>query len=98
MAFREALGALPSRSRAVLRHHYVQGESIDVIARRYGVHRSTAARWVASARQLLVTETRRRVRETLHIPERELDSLMDLVASRIDVSLNQLASKNAQRD
>ena len=89
-ALRSALAALSDRSRTLLRLHYVDGLSIDQIGAIYGVHRATAARWVAGARGELLESTRRRACERLGISRTEMVSLMRLVASQLDVSLRQL--------
>jgi RNA polymerase sigma-70 factor (ECF subfamily) len=90
-ALRAALAALSDRSRTLLRLHHVDGLSIDKIGAHYGVHRATAARWVAAARGELLEGTRRRASERLGVGRTELVSLMRVVASQLDVSLRQLA-------
>ena len=89
-AFRDALAATSGRPRLILRQHHVEGLSIDKLSALHGVHRATAARWIISARESLLAETRRRLMERLKIGEVELDSLMRLVASQLNVSMNQL--------
>jgi RNA polymerase sigma-70 factor, ECF subfamily len=89
-ALRAALAALSDRSRTLLRLHHLDGLSIDRIGAVYGVHRATAARWVAGARGELLESTRRRARERLGLGTTELVSLMRMVASQLDVSLCQL--------
>jgi RNA polymerase sigma-70 factor (ECF subfamily) len=89
-AFRESMGALSGKPRTILRLHHVEGLSIDRIGAHYGVHRATAARWIIAAREELLQETRRRLMERLQLGETELDSLMRLVASQLEVSMNQL--------
>ena len=50
-AFQDALRALDSEQRNVLRLHVVEGLNIDEIGALFRVHRSTVARWIAGARQ-----------------------------------------------
>jgi RNA polymerase sigma-70 factor, ECF subfamily len=57
-AFEEALASMPHRDRSVLRHHYVEGLSIDRLGELYQVHRATAARWIARATDALSGRTR----------------------------------------
>lgn len=90
-ALRAALAALSDRSRTLLRLHHIEGLSIDKIGAHYGVHRATAARWVAAARGELIEATRRRASERLGFSGTEMVSLMRVVASQLDVSLRQLA-------
>jgi RNA polymerase sigma-70 factor (ECF subfamily) len=60
-ALEESLAALPRRHKVLLRRHYARRESIDVLARRYGVHRATVARWLAEVRAWLTRELQRRL-------------------------------------
>jgi RNA polymerase sigma-70 factor (ECF subfamily) len=86
-AFNTALGRLSKRQRSLLRFQAVDGLSIDQIGSIYHAHRSTAARWLADARALLLEETRRELAERLSLVTGELDSMMDLLAGRLDVSI-----------
>ena len=61
----------------------------------YGVHRATATRWLAQIRAQVLAETRRRLGEVLAVPARELDSVMDLVQSRLDVSLQRMLTERS---
>jgi len=87
---RAALEALPERERALLRYALVDGWTVDQIGELYGVHRATAARWVAAARDLLAEEIRKQVAGRLAIAPHEVDSLIELVRSRIDISLERI--------
>jgi len=87
-AFREAMAALTSRERNVLRMSHLDGLSIDEIGAVYHVHRSTAARWIARAQETLLTATRKSLVDRLRISETEFDSLMLLVQSHLDLSLH----------
>ncbi|MBL8953650.1 MAG: transcriptional regulator [Myxococcaceae bacterium] len=89
-AFAEAMATLDQRQRNVLQMSLVQGLSIDEVGRVYAVHRATAARWVSSAREQLVKETRQRLASRLKLEGNELDSLMGAVRSNLSVSLGAL--------
>ena len=86
-AFHDSLRELAPRARNALRHHYVHGLSIDEIGSVYGIHRSSAARRIAKARDSLLMGTRRQLVIELGVGRSELDSIMRLIESRIDVSL-----------
>ena len=86
-AFRAAFAALEPLERDLLRHHHLDGESVDQLATRHGIHRATAARWVARAREHLLAGTRERLAADLGLPDPELDSILGLIASRLEVSL-----------
>jgi RNA polymerase sigma-70 factor, ECF subfamily len=89
-AFTSALGELTPRDRNALRHHYVQGLTIDQIATMYGIHRSNAARRVAKGRDELLSATRRRLVLGLKVDRVEFESIMRLIESRIDVSIQRM--------
>ena len=89
-AVRAAIEALPERDRALLRYSLVDDWTVDQIGELYGVHRATAARWVAAARDRLGETIRREVATRLAIETGEVESLIDLVRSRIDVSLERI--------
>lgn len=89
-AFREALAALESRSRNVLRLSYVDRLTIDQIGTMYGTHRATAARWLNAAREELMEQTRARLAERLKLNQSELNSLLGALQSNLDISINRL--------
>jgi RNA polymerase sigma-70 factor (ECF subfamily) len=89
-AMRAALAALSEQSRALLRYSMVDGWTVDRIGALYGVHRATAARRVAAAREELGAAMRAELATRLAISVDEVDSIVRLVQSRIDVSLERL--------
>ncbi len=89
-AFRTALAALSERARAVLRYSLLDGWTIDTIGERYGVHRATASRWITGAREELGRGIRAELARRLAIDESQVDSIVALVTSRIEVSLDKL--------
>ena len=60
------------------------------IGRAYDVHRATAARWVAAVRTELGDRIRSELAARLKIAEDEVDSIVRLVKSRVDVSLERV--------
>ena len=89
-ALRSVLAALPERDRALLRYSLVDGWTVDQIGEAYGVHRATAARWCAAARDAFGDKLRADIAARLAIAPSEVDSLIELVRSRIDVSLERI--------
>jgi RNA polymerase sigma-70 factor (ECF subfamily) len=89
-ALREAMSALASRDRAILRLHYGEGIPVGQLAVIYGVHRATASRWLNDAQRAVLDETRALLRERLKISPAECDQLVGLVQSRLDVTLSSL--------
>jgi RNA polymerase sigma-70 factor, ECF subfamily len=89
-AFEAALRKLPDRERTVLRQHYVDELTIDELGRLYRVHRSTAARMLVRARNLVLEAIRARMMHDLDVPSQDLDSIMRMIRSQIDISLRVL--------
>ena len=87
---RTALAALPDQPRALLRYSVVDGWTVERIGALYGVHRTTAARRVAAAREELGSAIRAELAARLAISVGDVDSIVRLVQSRIDVSLERL--------
>lgn len=92
-AFLAALGQLDRRERTALRLHVLDGLTIDEIAPMYGVHRATVARWIASAKQAVLDRTRRRLMHELRLDAGDVDSLIRLVQSRIELTDDVLRSQ-----
>lgn len=91
-AFAAALADLEPRARTLLRHQVIDRLSIDKVAAIYGIHRATAARQIARARQALVSGTHERLRQQLGIDEDQLQSILQLIRSEVDVSICRLLS------
>jgi RNA polymerase sigma-70 factor, ECF subfamily len=89
-AFRTALATLTSEERNVLRLHFVEGLTLSQIGAAYQADKSTISRWISKARQALLERTRDELSKKFRLDTRELDSLMYLVQSQLDVSLGSL--------
>jgi RNA polymerase sigma-70 factor (ECF subfamily) len=86
-ALRDAFAALPSRDRALLKLHYVDGVPVERIATAYNAHRVSASRWLSAARARVLEETSRLIRERRRLTESEFESLARLVRSQLELSL-----------
>jgi RNA polymerase sigma-70 factor (ECF subfamily) len=93
-AFRKALAALSPRERSVLRLRFLDGLAVGEIATIFGVHRSTVTRWLASAEEAVSGETRRALRERIRVRPSECDRLLDLLKSRLEVTLHTLLRRS----
>lgn len=87
-AFQEALESLLPRERTLLKQQIVDGLGIDELGALYQVHRATAARWVQSAREKLLSRTRRTFMLNARISSDECESIMRMVRSQLDISLH----------
>ncbi len=90
VAFADAASALTDRERTLLRYRFLDGLSIDEIAVLYRVHRATVARWIASTRETLFEGTRANLMSRLSVSESEVDSVLRLIDSQLEASLDVL--------
>jgi len=86
-AFSEALTRLTEKDRVILRQHFLDGLGIDGLAKVHKVHRATTARWLTKAKEDLAELTKQILRQRLSLKGSELDSLVRLVRSELEVSL-----------
>jgi RNA polymerase sigma-70 factor, ECF subfamily len=89
-ALANAFLRLSDKDRTILQFHIVDGLTVDQLGALYKVGRSTAARWIATARTALVDGTRRELRGELGLSDSEYDGLAPLLRSEIDVSVVKL--------
>ena len=92
-AFRAALATLTPEERTWLRMRFVEGLSIDAVGAAFGVHRTTAMRWLEKAQKTLMTQTRKRLGERLQLEPRELDSLIRGLRPSLAENLSRLLPK-----
>ncbi len=89
-SFEAAVDDLEPRERSLLRQSIVFGSNVDQIATVYQVHRATAARWVAKAREHLGDKTRLHLRTRLSISDDQFESIVRLIESQMDLSMERL--------
>ena len=90
VAFGQAIAALSVRERNLLKQSVLYGATIDDLGALYRVHRATAARWLAAARERLAESTRQYLIAQLQIPPSDYDSIVHLIRSQLDVSVARL--------
>lgn len=88
--FHKALKALSAFDRLVLRQHLIDGLSIDRLASKHKIHRATAARWLGKIRQALFQKTRKGMQSELKIDADSFNSLMQLIGSRLQASIERV--------
>jgi RNA polymerase sigma-70 factor, ECF subfamily len=88
--FAKALTGLDGRERTLLRLHAIDRLGIDQIGGLYSVHRATAARWLERARALVAERTEELLAERLSLTTTEVASVIRLVRSELDLSLERL--------
>jgi RNA polymerase sigma-70 factor (ECF subfamily) len=89
-AFAEAVAALDASDRLMLRQHLVDKLTIDQIGALYHLHRATAARRLARARQVLLDGARARLARRLGLAPERLAAALELIASRLDASVERV--------
>jgi RNA polymerase sigma-70 factor (ECF subfamily) len=94
VCFKRALATLSAQDRNVLRLHLLDGLNIEQIGNLYGTHRSTVARWIAKSRQTLLEGTKREMGDKLQVNRNELESLMLLLRSQLDLSINRFLQRD----
>lgn len=86
-AFEAAFAGLSARDRTLLRYKYCDASTLDEMASLYRVHRATVARWLADIRENLLAQTRERMKLELATSDSELDSIMRVIQSKLDISI-----------
>jgi RNA polymerase sigma-70 factor (ECF subfamily) len=89
-ALEAALAALSDRDRAILRLVYVEGTRLAQLGKLYGVHESTASRWVKGAVEAVAEDARRRLIARLSISATSVDQIAQMVRSTLDLSIARL--------
>jgi len=89
-AFQAALAKLPADELTLLRLHVIEHLSIDQLSAMYQIHRATAARRIGRARERLCDITREELARQIGLDGQELESVMRLVRSNVDVSISRL--------
>jgi RNA polymerase sigma-70 factor, ECF subfamily len=86
-AIEAALAGLPERPRALLRLAYVDGLKMYQLAQLYGVHETTAARWVTKAAADVADAARKQLLARLALSPSSLDSVARMVLSNLELSI-----------
>lgn len=97
-AFREAVAALDSRERNLLRYHFLAQLNIDEIGNIYKVHRATAARWVKDAQVRLAALTRKQFLVRMQVKADSLPEIMEQIQSLLSLSLGVILTEIIEGD
>jgi RNA polymerase sigma-70 factor (ECF subfamily) len=90
-----ALQSLDDRARMVLRMYLIDRLSVERVAKVYGVSQSSVSRWLAKARDTVLTETRRLLSDKLRLSESEFQSLWNILNSELDLSMSRVLGEVA---
>jgi RNA polymerase sigma-70 factor, ECF subfamily len=97
-ALQEALKRVPKENRAILRLHLVNNVSVEKIGKMLGVSQPTASRRLARARECVLRDMTRVLKERLKISSREIQSLAGLLGDRLDFSIARLLKTAEAQD
>lgn len=97
-AFSAALRGLSPRDQTLLCQHVIDGMTIDQLGVLYRMHRATAARNLQRVRREVLVAIRTRLASRLEVRPSQVDSILRLVRSRLDVTLRWLARRRRRRD
>lgn len=85
-ALREAFASLTQQQRALFRFQFGEGMTLEQIATVLGLHRATAARHIAAAREVLWSKLLALLSTRLQLPDGEVEALMTEWRSELDLS------------
>lgn len=89
-AFEDAIEELSERERNLLRLHLLRGVTLDALAEIYGVHRATVVRWLARARERVMTTTRDHLGQRLDIGRSQIETVMKWIGGGLDASVSRV--------
>jgi RNA polymerase sigma-70 factor (ECF subfamily) len=89
-ALERGVKALAVEERNTLRLYFLDGLSVVQIGAIQQVHASTVSRRLATARKALLVEVQKALREQLKVSPSELESVLRLLQSQMDVSLRSM--------
>jgi RNA polymerase sigma-70 factor, ECF subfamily len=89
-AIEDSFAVLSSEQRNLLRMHFMDGMTLHQLATLFQVHRATVARWIAQTRRRVLDGTRMHLQQQLALDTGELDSMMRLLDSQLELSIRHL--------
>ncbi len=93
-----AFGKLTARERNLMRLRLLEGWGHDKLAARYGVHRTSAARWVGEAQRSLLQHARATMRDAYGIASGEFDTIARAVQSQLHLSLHRILDSELEQE
>lgn len=96
-ALQEALAMLAAREKTLLRLHFLDGMNIDALGTVFQVHRATVARWLVSIRTRVLDDVRRRLSLEIGASSSEAQSLVRLLRSEVQVSIQRILGDENSR-
>jgi RNA polymerase sigma-70 factor (ECF subfamily) len=94
-AFDAALASLSQPQQRLLRYYFVERMTIDELGAVYRVHRATISRRVGDVRAALLEATREGLMQRLSVAADEVDSIIRLVDSKLEISFSRILAADA---
>jgi RNA polymerase sigma-70 factor (ECF subfamily) len=92
-AFDAAIASLTAQQRDLLRQRFVDGLALEVIGEKYGVHKTTAFRWLEEARTALTKRTHNAFQQRTRATVSEMRSIVRVLESNVELSLRRVLAK-----
>ncbi len=97
-ALEGALRELPRDERALLRLVFIEGLSLEQVGRIRAAHKSTVSRQVTRIRRGLLEAVRKHLSDTLGLSKPELSSLIRLLESQLEFSVERAFAESSSDD
>lgn len=94
-AFADAYSALDARERSLLRYAIGEDLTVQAIGTLFGVHKTTAARWVVAAHRALLDALKSSLVARLGIQTDDYASVLRALRSRLELSLDRYLDEPA---
>jgi RNA polymerase sigma-70 factor, ECF subfamily len=92
-ALQDALAALNTKEKTLLRLHFLERMNIDALASVFLVHRATVARWLVAIRTGVLKNVRRRLSIDLGATPSEAKSLVRLLGADVELSVHRILER-----
>jgi RNA polymerase sigma-70 factor len=89
-ALTDSLDGLELCDRNMLRFHYFHGLSVDQLADMFCSQRAAVVRQLARIRERVLRDTRRGLAARLPVDKHQLEHLIDLARSRLDLAITRV--------
>jgi RNA polymerase sigma-70 factor len=97
-ALNDARATLSDRDHNLILFHYSHRMPTTQMGPIFGVDQSTISRRLKEARDKILRETKRLLKERLNLSSQEFESLMNIIWSNIDISLSQIFSDDEDKE
>jgi RNA polymerase sigma-70 factor, ECF subfamily len=87
-ALLRVLESLGVRERNLLRQHYLDGLTVDALGQLYNIHRATAARWVADARERVLDGVKSEL--SAKMSPSEIESFLRATRDELDLRISRV--------